>query len=257
MNRALLVAAALAAFHAKSARAQTDPQLLAEAKVAMEKYNDCKAADQALEKISSKGRIDPVWALTKSRVAECLKHYDEALTNYLIYSRAVPNDPAVLQHEGELSYLAGREKAQRADSQKAALELKQRRDDPSGLWRWGGETWRVTVWRQSITAVQEDGGGHLYARESTRLDGTYASYAFHGTLYLKLDGAGHCHGYVGTYTNNIELRMGDDGLTLSGKYIPGVAVVDDEAIARAADNHYYCKTVESDQSETISLVRER
>ncbi len=60
-------------------RARSDFDLLNEALVAMEKYNDCRAVSEALDEVSETGCARPLWIFCAMESEECSGSLDEAL----------------------------------------------------------------------------------------------------------------------------------------------------------------------------------
>lgn len=84
--------------------AQSDPELFAEGRIALDKYKDCKGAETPLSKVSEAGRQNPVWMSYIARTEECLGNLSSALKHYEDYNKAIPGQIDIINKIGELRY---------------------------------------------------------------------------------------------------------------------------------------------------------
>ena len=103
---------------ATSASAQTDAQLIAEGRQAMDTFKDCSAAEKALLQVSTEGMKDPQWLYEAGRAQECLGKKETALKYFLEYDRRSPGDAEALAAIGRLRYRL----RQQADARAAERE---------------------------------------------------------------------------------------------------------------------------------------
>lgn len=83
---------------------------IAEARLALEKYNDCRAALDALRSVSASGKKTSVFNLYSGKTFDCLKRFDSALHYYNLYLIDNPNSSDVIQRCAELNYQKTKEK---------------------------------------------------------------------------------------------------------------------------------------------------
>ncbi len=101
-----------------------DSLKMAEARSAITKFQDCKAAISALEGVSSAGKATPDYSLLMANAQECGNNTEAALRYYAAYNAIRQGDPAIVAKIGELSYMTKKQAAaeQAVAEQKAAAE---------------------------------------------------------------------------------------------------------------------------------------
>ncbi|MGA2722293.1 MAG: hypothetical protein ABSG79_07740 [Bryobacteraceae bacterium] len=186
----LSLCAALAVFWPTSLHAQrSDADLFTEARVALDKFHDCKAAAEALDEVSSHGKNDPIWIFFTAKAKECVGALDESLALYRKYDKAVPGRAEVQDKIGELEYKL-RKKAEQDDAlraQREATESKLRQ--ALGFWSW--KEFRTNVSVDEVCMLFSDSYRQSYTFEESGLkdaeligDSSYNRFA---TLNTKQD----------------------------------------------------------------------
>lgn len=108
-------------FCAASLLAQSDAVRFAEGQAALDKHNDCAAAIEAFDSVSSQGKTEPLWAFYMAKAQECKGDLNAALTHYLKYDELNPGQAEVVAKVGDLRY--------RLKKQQQAEEAVQKRQD--------------------------------------------------------------------------------------------------------------------------------
>src|ERR1700735_4391913 len=83
---------------------RSDADLFTEARTALDKFHDCRAASQALDEVSQGGKRDPIWIFYAAKAKECSGALDDALTLYREYDKAVPGRAEVQDKIADLEY---------------------------------------------------------------------------------------------------------------------------------------------------------
>ena len=83
---------------------------ISEARLAIEKYKDCKAALDALREVSNNGKQNPLFLLYAGKTFDCLNRFDSAIYYYTKYVDAYPNATDIIQRIAELNYEKRKEK---------------------------------------------------------------------------------------------------------------------------------------------------
>lgn len=83
---------------------QADAQSFAEGRLALDKYKDCQAAEDAFNRASAAFRNTPGWSIYMARTKECLGKLSDALALYQTYYGMVPTANDVINKIGDLTY---------------------------------------------------------------------------------------------------------------------------------------------------------
>jgi tetratricopeptide (TPR) repeat protein len=77
---------------------------ITEARIALEKYKDCKNALAALQEVSQNGQSNPLFYLYVGKTYDCLNNFEKAIYYYELYLKTYPNASDILQRVAELRY---------------------------------------------------------------------------------------------------------------------------------------------------------
>lgn len=82
--------------------ASSDEERFAEARAALDRFNDCRTALTLLGGVSDQLKKDPIWIYYAAKANSCAGNPGEALHLFEVYDRLVPNEPEIKQQIVEL-----------------------------------------------------------------------------------------------------------------------------------------------------------
>jgi len=121
---------------ANSGLAQTSQDIMhvTEARVAFEKYHDCKIAMKSLNEISPEGKKSDLCLYYLAKVNACLGNYKDAIDNYEAYSKLKPLTPTLIEELADLKYQYNKQQEQQ-DNAARDQERRQREAEEQNLRR--------------------------------------------------------------------------------------------------------------------------
>jgi hypothetical protein len=195
----------------QTAAKRSDADLFTEARVAIDKFKDCKAALQALHEVSAAGRKDPIWIFYSAKAAECAGELRESLGLYRDYNALVPGQQAVLDKIGEIEYRLRKqtdeERATREKQQEEARETARKQtaadaalnaflEKIAGTWHQTGDTAPV-YYNQYCSAKRHEERTLRVDRFSAGAVQTMGTYRIRLTITADRDNPSDCEKWDG------------------------------------------------------------